>query len=262
LIDFNSLHSNGSVKHFDSLAFYQHVSGYERCNICNGDLYIQAHGYSSVFRAFISGVLQLVDVDQAQRTLREAMKDIWVEGLGEKMDYFKHIHSHAFYLDILESFGMNEFVSIIIRRGDKVNEKKSFGISAADSVQDYSDYLQKYHSEFKDIHLITDDYTVLKELQSLLPRDYRVKSTCLKSNTGYVYEKSGSPTQVGNEALLLETVLNYELSRMSGLVMSSIHTNIGTFAYLLRVMDDTSEKFVFMERVTQLGQISFSELFK
>jgi len=171
--------------------------------------------------------------------IRKRMSEFWVIKSG-LLDEFSFRATHE-----LNSLADHDFLTLIIREGDKRTLEPHHAPTDLALLR-----ALVLRSGFTHVHLITDSFAQFRRLQSILPSNVTLVSTCTARSYshkagGFVLktaQRTWTPAQRDSE--VLDTLFNYELARRARLVLAPATTNIGVWLNLLRLADGKPYSFV------------------
>jgi hypothetical protein len=188
-----------------------------------------------LFSLFFNPVFEKEQFDFPELGLKGNLRDVSREFV--KMIYRFNNGTTAKIAQLVAPLNLPaKYISINIRRGDKDTE---FGFMP---ISDYIDIAAR-HSNLKDIFILTDDYTVIADLQSAYP-DIHFYTLVNTNERGYVHDDFIKQGKAKKAEDMIKLFASLEVMRQSELAIGAYTTNPGIFLGMTMPED----KFISVQR--------------
>lgn len=123
----------------------------------------------------------------------------------------------------------NKYISMQIRRGDKVTE------CSLRPIEDYFDVAKKV-SDNRDLFVLTDDYNVIKEVKNTYT-DWQITTLTTPDEEGYNHETFTMIPKEKKKQKIIKLFSSIEIIRKSQLFIGTYTANVGLFLGIIMPFD-------------------------
>ncbi|WP_299291075.1 hypothetical protein [uncultured Mucilaginibacter sp.] len=119
-----------------------------------------------------------------------------------------------------------EYIGVHIRSGDKATEAK------LSPVDDYINYIKSKNST-KELFVLTDNYSIIKELKSNYP-DYKVYTYCQEDERGFSEGEYNLMSKEAKKTMTIKLITDVEILSRSSVFVGTLSSNVGIFVGMRR----------------------------
>lgn len=118
------------------------------------------------------------------------------------------------------------YVGVHIRSGDKATEAK------LSPVDDYINYMKNI-TPIKELFVLTDNYSIIKEIKSNYP-DYKVYTYCQENERGFSEGEYNLISKEAKKTMTIKLITDVEILSKSSVFVGTLSSNVGIFVGIRR----------------------------
>ena len=120
----------------------------------------------------------------------------------------------------------SNYIGVHIRSGDKATEAK------LSPVDDYINYIKSL-TPLKELFVLTDNYSIIKEIKSNYP-DYKLYSYCEINEKGFSEGEYNLMNKEAKKTMTIKLITDVEILSQSSLFVGTLSSNVGIFIGMRR----------------------------